>query len=103
MDFRDGQFGFAERLVCCERLKSESLKRTLSGRLLADTDSLPKDKLKAIKAQCYYHARLFEYAFLLDVIKDEQAQGITIDSARCFFKSKKREYILIMRPGISSS
>ena len=78
-------------------------KSTLIGRLLADTDSLPKGKLEAIKAQCHYHARPFEYAFLLDALKDEQAQGITIDSARCFFKSKKREYILIMRPGISSS
>ena len=30
---------------------------------------------------------------------DEQAQGITIDSARCFFKSAKREYIIIDAPG----
>jgi bifunctional enzyme CysN/CysC len=34
--------------------------------------------------------RPFEYAFLLDALKDEQAQGITIDSARCFFKSTRR-------------
>jgi len=74
-------------------------KSTLIGRLLADTHSLPKGKLEAVKAQCAYHARPFEYAFLLDALKDEQSQGITIDSARCFFKSKKREYILIDAPG----
>lgn len=74
-------------------------KSTLIGRLLADTDSLPKGKLEAVKAQCAYNARPFEYAFLLDALKDEQAQGITIDSARCFFKSKQREYILIDAPG----
>jgi len=74
-------------------------KSTLIGRLLADTQSLPKGKLEAVKAQCAYHARPFEYAFLLDALKDEQSQGITIDSARCFFKSKKREYILIDAPG----
>ena len=32
-------------------------------------------------------------------LKDERAQGITIDTARCFFKSKKREYIIIDAPG----
>jgi len=74
-------------------------KSTLVGRLLADTDSLPKGKLEAVKAQCAYNARPFEYAFLLDALKDEQTQGITIDSARCFFRSKKREYILIDAPG----
>ena len=41
----------------------------------------------------------FEYAFLLDALKDEQAQGITIDTARCFFKTEKRHYILIDAPG----
>lgn len=74
-------------------------KSTLVGRLLADTDSLPKGKLEAVKAQCVRNARPFEYAFLLDALKDEQAQGITIDSARCFFRSAKREYILIDAPG----
>ena len=74
-------------------------KSTLVGRLLADTDSLPKGKLEAVKAQCARNARPFEYAFLLDALKDEQAQGITIDSARCFFRSTKREYILIDAPG----
>ena len=37
--------------------------------------------------------------FLLDALQDEQAQGITIDSARCFFKSARREYIIIDAPG----
>jgi bifunctional enzyme CysN/CysC len=74
-------------------------KSTLVGRLLADTNSLPKGKLEEVKARCAQNARPFEYAFLLDALKDEQAQGITIDSARCFFKSDNREYILIDAPG----
>ena len=74
-------------------------KSTLVGRLLADTNSLPEGKLEAVKANCAKNARPFEYAFLLDALKDEQAQGITIDSARCFFHSDKREYILIDAPG----
>ncbi|MEN6306800.1 MAG: GTP-binding protein [Anaerohalosphaeraceae bacterium] len=74
-------------------------KSTLVGRLLADTDSLPQGKLAEVKARCERNARPFEYAFLLDALKDEQAQGITIDSARCFFRSSRREYILIDAPG----
>lgn len=74
-------------------------KSTLVGRLLADTKSLPEGKLEEVKARCARHARPFEYAFLLDALKDEQAQGITIDSARCFFRSDQREYILIDAPG----
>ena len=74
-------------------------KSTVIGRLLADTGSLPQGKLEDVKAMCAYNSRPFEYAFLLDALKDEQAQGITIDSARCFFKSAKREYIIIDAPG----
>jgi len=35
----------------------------------------------------------------LDALKDEQAQGITIDAARCFFHTAKRHYILMDAPG----
>jgi len=74
-------------------------KSTLIGRLLADTGSLPKGKLEAVKENCKRNAKPFEYAFLLDALKDEQSQGITIDTARSFFKSKKRDYIIIDAPG----
>ncbi|WP_238579916.1 GTP-binding protein [Treponema endosymbiont of Eucomonympha sp.] len=74
-------------------------KSTLVGRLLADTLSLPEGKLEAVKASCKKNGRVFEYAFLLDALDDEQKQGITIDSARIFFRSKAREYIIIDAPG----
>lgn len=74
-------------------------KSTVIGRLLADTNSLPEGKLQEVKERCARNAKPFEYAFLLDALKDEQSQGITIDSARCFFRSYKREYILIDAPG----
>lgn len=74
-------------------------KSTLVGRLLADTGSLPEGKLDAVKATCARNAKPFEYAFLLDALKDEQSQGITIDTARSFFKSAKRDYIIIDAPG----
>lgn len=74
-------------------------KSTVIGRLLADTGSLPEGKLESVKEFCRKNARPFEYAFLLDALKDEQAQGITIDTARCFFKTNKRDYIIIDAPG----
>ncbi|MEW6534510.1 MAG: GTP-binding protein [Candidatus Auribacterota bacterium] len=74
-------------------------KSTVIGRLLTDTGSLPEGKLEQVKATCERNSKPFEYAFMLDALKDEQAQGITIDSARCFFKSKKRDYIIIDAPG----
>ena len=74
-------------------------KSTVIGRLLADTGSLPEGKLAAVKENCKRNAKPFEYAFLLDALKDEQSQGITIDTARSFFKSKKRDYIIIDAPG----
>ncbi|MDR2099740.1 MAG: 50S ribosome-binding GTPase [Campylobacteraceae bacterium] len=74
-------------------------KSTLVGRLLADTASLPQGKLEGVKNSCEKNGRVFEYSMLLDALEDEQKQGITIDSARIFFKSKLREYVIIDAPG----
>ncbi len=74
-------------------------KSTVIGRLLADTDSLPKGRLEQIRQYCEHNSMPFEYAFLIDALKDERRQNITIDSARVFFKSSRRHYIIIDAPG----
>ncbi|MEJ6949812.1 GTP-binding protein [Natronospora cellulosivora (SeqCode)] len=74
-------------------------KSTVIGRLLADTNSLPEGKLEQVKEKCRRNSKPFEYAFLLDALKDEQAQGITIDSARIFFNTNHRKYIILDAPG----
>lgn len=74
-------------------------KSTIIGRLLADSHSLPDGKLEQVKELCARTAKPFEYAFLLDALRDERAQGITIDSARVFFRTARREYIVIDAPG----
>ena len=74
-------------------------KSTVVGRLLADTGSLPEGKLEAVRKECKRTGKPFEYAFLLDALTDEQDQGITIDTARSFFKTAKRDYIIIDAPG----
>jgi len=74
-------------------------KSTVIGRLLADTGSLPEGKLQQVQENCRRNSKPFEYAFLIDALKDEQAQGITIDTARVFFKTAKRNYIILDAPG----
>lgn len=74
-------------------------KSTVIGRLLADTGSLPRGRLDQVREKCRRNSKPFEYAFLLDALKDEQEQGITIDSARCFFRTKTRRYTIIDTPG----
>ncbi len=74
-------------------------KSTVIGRLLADTGSLPEGKLEAVREQCRRTSKPFEYAFLLDALKDEREQGITIDAARCFFRTPTRNVIIIDAPG----
>ena len=74
-------------------------KSTLIGRLLCDTGTLPEGKLEKIKKFCEDNSRPFEYAFLLDALQSEQQQGITIDTARCFFKTGRRKYLIIDAPG----
>ena len=74
-------------------------KSTVIGRLLADTGTLPEGKLEQVRESCERNSKPFEYAYLIDALKDERAQSITIDSARVFFKSQKRHYIIIDAPG----
>jgi bifunctional enzyme CysN/CysC len=74
-------------------------KSTIVGRLLADSGALPEGKLAQVKAYCERNAKPFEYAFLVDALKSEKAQGVTIDAARVFFRLRNREYVLIDAPG----
>ena len=74
-------------------------KSTVVGRLLHDTGVLPHGKIEQVRSNCERSGKPFEYAFLIDALQDEQAQGITIDAARVFFRSDRRRYIIIDAPG----
>jgi len=75
-------------------------KSTLIGRLLYDTNSLAPDKIEEIKKFSDDLGRgTTEFAFLLDHLQEERDQGITIDTAQTFFKTDKREYVIIDAPG----
>lgn len=74
-------------------------KSTVLGRLLADTGNLPDGRLEEVRLRCERAGKRFEHAFLLDALADEQAQGITIDAARVFFRSGRRHYVVLDAPG----
>ncbi len=74
-------------------------KSTLVGRLFHDTDSLPEGKLEQIKAQCERRGMPFEYSFLMDALQAERDQGITIDTTQIWFKTDRRDYVIIDAPG----
>jgi bifunctional enzyme CysN/CysC len=74
-------------------------KSTLIGRLLHDTGALPEGKFEALQAMSRKRGMPFEWAFALDAMQAERDQGITIDTARIRFATKKRDYIIIDAPG----
>jgi len=74
-------------------------KSTLVGRLFHDTGSLPEGKYEQIRAMCERRGMPFEWAFLMDALQAERDQGITIDTSQIWFKTEKRNYVLIDAPG----
>ena len=74
-------------------------KSTLVGRLFHDTGALPEGKLEAIQAMCERRGMPFEWAFLMDAFQSERDQGITIDTSQIWFKTRKRDYVIIDAPG----
>ena len=74
-------------------------KSTLIGRLLFDTNSLQDGAIEKVKRISEQNGKPFEYAYLLDAFEEEQKQGITIDTTKINFSTKKRDYIIIDAPG----
>lgn len=74
-------------------------KSTLVGRLFHDTGSLPDGKFEEIKAMCERRGMPFEWSFLMDALQAERDQGITIDTTQIWFRTPKRDYVIIDAPG----
>ena len=74
-------------------------KSSFIGRLLYDIGEIQEEKYRELKKASQKRGNEFEFAFLLDALQDERDQGITIDTTRIFFKTKKRKYVFIDAPG----
>lgn len=74
-------------------------KSTLLGRLFYETGSMPQGKVEAIEAMCKRRGVPFEWAFLMDALRAERDQNITIDMSHIWFKTATRPYVMIDAPG----
>jgi bifunctional enzyme CysN/CysC len=74
-------------------------KSTLLGRLLTDLGALPEGKVESVAESCKRRGVVFEWAFLLDALKAERDQGITIDSTQVQAASDARHFVFIDAPG----
>ena len=74
-------------------------KSTFVGRLLHDTGSLPEGKLEQLQAVARRRGAPFEWANLMDALQAERDQNITIDTAQIWFRTPKRQYVIIDAPG----
>ena len=77
-------------------------KSTLIGRLLFDSKKLYDDQLDALERDSKRLGNAGEhidYALLLDGLKAEREQGITIDVAYRYFSTNNRKFIIADTPG----
>ena len=77
-------------------------KSTLIGRLLFDSKKLYDDQLSALERDSKRMGHAggdIDYALLLDGLKAEREQGITIDVAYRYFSTNKRKFIIADTPG----
>ncbi len=75
-------------------------KSTLIGRLLFDSKSIFEDQLESVSATSAKKGHQgIDLALFTDGLRDERAQGITIDVAYRYFTTPKRKFIIADTPG----
>jgi len=75
-------------------------KSTLIGRLLYDSGAIREDQLRKLKDVAKELKReTFEFAFVMDSLKEERERGLTIDIMHRPFQTKKYFYTIIDCPG----
>jgi bifunctional enzyme CysN/CysC len=74
-------------------------KSTFIGRLMHDTGSLPEGRLEQLQQAAARRGTPFEWANLMDALQAERDQNVTIDTAQIWFRTRKRQYVIIDAPG----
>ena len=74
-------------------------KSTLIGRLLHDSKSLMEDQMESLRSADITGGGKINLANITDGLRDERAQGITIDVAYRYFATPKRKFIVADTPG----
>jgi len=75
-------------------------KSTTVGRLLFDSGTIDEQTLRKLKEKAEELGKGgFEFAFIMDNLKEERERGVTIDLAHKKFVSDKYEFTIIDAPG----
>jgi len=75
-------------------------KSTTVGRLLFDSGTISEQELRKLKDKAKELGKSgFEFAFVMDNLKEEQERGVTIDLAHKKFESDKYYFTIIDAPG----
>jgi elongation factor 1-alpha len=75
-------------------------KSTTVGRVLYETGAVSEEKLRKLKDEASKVGKsTFEFAFVMDRLKEERERGLTIDLAYQGFNTQKYYYTIIDAPG----
>lgn len=75
-------------------------KSTLVGRLLYDTGAIRDEEMRKLKELATeYKKETFEFAFIMDKVKEERERGLTIDIMHRPFETQKWYFTIIDAPG----
>jgi len=75
-------------------------KSTLVGRLMFDSGNVTEAELRKLKETAQSLGKAgFEFAFIMDSLKEERERGVTIDLSHQKFLTEKYEFTIIDAPG----
>jgi elongation factor 1-alpha len=75
-------------------------KSTTVGRLMFDSGNVSEQQMRKLKEKAQQLGKAgFEFAYVMDNLKEEQERGVTIDLAHKKFESEKYYFTIIDAPG----
>lgn len=75
-------------------------KSTIVGRMMFDSGAVPEQQMKKLKEEAEKHGKAgFEFAYVMDNIKEERERGVTIDLSYKKIITQKYEITIIDAPG----
>ena len=75
-------------------------KSTIVGRLLFDSGAVSEQEMKKLREEAEKHGKVgFEFAYIMDKIKEERERGVTIDLAYKKIMTEKFQITIIDAPG----
>ena len=75
-------------------------KSTLVGRVLYNTGAVDENTMRKLREEAEKLGKAtFEFAFVMDRVKEERERGVTIDLAHREFKTDKYYFTIIDAPG----